>query len=451
MKPTRRLVASAALLALAAATLSPAGAQLAETGDENPILSELNRSPDITILAQPTDPAVRKANAVVNGDVVTDTDVDQRLNLVLASNPTEIEEQERTRLRMQIMRNLIDEKLQLQESVDNDIVVTEGELDEAFARVAQNVEMTPQQFSSYLEQQGTSQMSIKQQIRAEMAWGRLLRRTVQPFVNVGDDEVETMIDRMEESKGEDEFRVAELVLFTTPGTAPQVMEQAGQIFDQLRQGASFGAYARQYSQSSTATLGGELGWVQLEQLPQELQPVVQQLAEGQITRPIQIPGAVVILALVDKRQILTADEDDAVLSLKQLTIPLPKVTSQGEMDAFVQRLQADVQNMGGCGGVSTVASTYDAEVTENDSVRLGDLPPALRDVMVQMQVGQTTPPFGSDETAIRMLTLCGREEPQMAQAPNFNNMYQQLQESRVNMLARRYLRDLRRNAIIDYR
>lgn len=451
MKSTRRLTASAAIITLATAALFPAGAQLAQRGDDNPILSELNRNPDITILAEPTDPAVRKATAVVNGDVVTDTDVDQRLNLVLASNPTELDDEQRTRLRMQIMRNLIDEKLQLQESADNDIVVTDGELEEAFARIAENFQMTPEQFAAYLEERDTSQMSIKQQIRAEMAWGRLLRRTVQPFVNVGDEEVESMIERMEESKGEDEYRVAELVLFTTPGTAPQVMEQAEQIFDQLRQGASFAAFARQYSQSSTATLGGELGWVQSEQLPEELRPVVQQLSEGQITRPIQIPGAVVILALVDKRQILTADEDDAILSLKQLTVPLPDVSTQPEMNAFMAQLQASVENMGGCGGVTSVAGTYDAEITENDSIRLGDLPPALKNVLSQMQVGQSTPPFGADGEAIRLLTLCGREQPQAVQQPNFGNMYQQLEESRTNMLARRYLRDLRRNAIIDYR
>ncbi|MBZ6378556.1 peptidylprolyl isomerase [Pacificimonas flava] len=445
---TLRLAASAAILSLATATI-PAGAQNMDAA--NPILEELNRNPDITILAEPTDPAVRKATAVVNGDVVTDTDVDQRLNLVLASNPTPVEAEERRRLRMQVMSNLIDEKLQIQESNENDVFISDEELDGAFARVARNFEMTPEQFAVYLRERDTSEMSIKQQIRAELAWGRLIRRQVQPFVNVGDDEVEAMIRRMEAAKGTDEYRIAELVLFTTPNTAQQVLQRANQIVEQLRQGASFPAYARQYSESSTATVGGELGWVQLEQLPEELQPVVEQLNEGQITQPIQIPGAVVLLALVDKRQILTADEDDTVLSLKQMTVPVPDVETQAALDAFVQRLGGSISSMGGCGGVEGVAAEYDAEVTVNDQVRLGDLPPQLKSLLQQMQVGQSTPPFGTGEEELRLLTLCGREQPQMAQAPNFNSMYQQLEQSRVSSRAQRYLRDLRRNAIIDYR
>ena len=108
-------------------------------------------------------------------------------------------------------------------------------------------------------------------------------------------------------------------------------------------------------------------------------------------------------------------------------------------------------SMGGCGGVEGVAAEYDAEVTVNDQVRLGDLPPQLKSLLQQMQVGQSTPPFGTGEEELRLLTLCGREQPQMAQAPNFNSMYQQLEQSRVSSRAQRYLRDLRRNAIIDYR
>ena len=445
---TLRYLAGAALSAALLAAPVPLAAQ---TDDSSPILSDLKTNPDIEVLAQPGDPAVRKANAIVNGDVVTDTDVDQRLNLVLASNPARVSDEERLRLRMQVMRNLIDEKLQIQESGENDIAITPAEIEQAYERVAANFEMEADQFGEFLKTRGTSEMSIKQQIHAELAWSRLLRRQVEPFVNVGDDEVENMIARLEAAKGTTEYRVGELVFFTSPSTAPQVMQEAERIAQQLRQGASFVAYARQYSQSSTATLGGDLGYVQLEQLPSELQPVIEQLGEGQITRPIQIPGAVVILALIDKRQILTVDEDDAVLSLKQLTLDMPENATQESVDAFVAQLQNRLGAMGGCGGVERLAGELGAEVTVNDQLRLGDLPPQMKAIMSQMQVGQSTPPFGSPEEGIKVLTLCGREQPREAGAPNFSNMYAELERSRVNMRARRYLRDLRRDAIIDYR
>ncbi|MEM8826555.1 MAG: peptidylprolyl isomerase [Pseudomonadota bacterium] len=435
--------------ALAVATAATSTA--AQDASTMSILEDLQASTDITVLAKPSDPTVRKANAVVNGDVVTDTDVDQRLNLVLAANGNTIEEEERSRLRLQIMRNLIDEKLQIQESAENDIFITDDEVDNAYQRVAGNFNMEPTAFAAFLKERGTSRVAIRQQIHAELAWQRLLRRRVQPLVNVGDDEVESLMARMEASKGEDEFRIGELVLFTTPETAAQTMTQAEQIVGQLRQGASFVAYSRQYSQSSTATLGGDLGWVRLEQLPPELQPIVAQLPEGQMTNPVQIPGAIVILALIDKRQVLTANEDDAVLSLKQMNVVIPAGTGQAQAETLVANIRGGVETMRGCGDVETVASRLGAEVTVNDNVRLGDLPPQLKPIIGALQIGQSTPPFGSMEDGIKVLTMCGREDPQTASAPNFDNMFAELEERRVNMMARRYLRDLRRDAIIDYR
>ncbi len=434
-----------------AAFLVGSAASAQTSGSGTPILDELNSTPDITILGSASDPNVRKANAVVNGEVVTDTDIDQRLNLVLAANPTDVEEQEKLRLKMQVVRNLIDEKLQIQESAENDIIISDAELADAYARVAGNFKMNPEQFKTYLRERGTSEMAIQQQIHAELAWQRLLRRRVEPFVNVGDDEVETIIARMEASKGTDEYRIGELVFYTTPATAATVMQDAQQIVDQLKKGASFVAYARQYSQSSTATVGGDLGWVQLEQLSPELQPVISQLPEGQITAPIQLPGKIVILALIDKRQILTASQDDAILSLKQLSVPVAESTSEAQAQDLVARLQTSVSAMGGCGGVEKVAEEYGGSVTVNDQVRLGDLPPQLKSLMGQLQTGQSTPPFGSLDDGIKVLTMCGREELQNARAPDFDNMYAQIEQQRVNMMARRYLRDLRRDAIIDYR
>ncbi|MGB7404222.1 MAG: peptidylprolyl isomerase [Pacificimonas sp.] len=437
-----------ALGALAALT---SGATAQETRMANvPILSDLDPA-QISQLIENSDPTVRKANAIVNGVVVTDTDIDQRLNLVLASNPNRVEDDERLRLKMQVMRNLIDEKLQIQASFENDIVISPQEIDNAYARVAQNFNLTPDRFADYLKERNTSERAIKQQIHAELAWSRLLRRTVEPFVNVGDDEVENLIARLEAAKGTDEYRIAEMVFFTTPETAPQVMQEANNIVGQLREGASFVAYARQYSQSSTATIGGDLGWVRLEQLPAELRPIVENLPQGQITSPVQVPGAIAVLALVDKRQVLTADEGDTILSLKQMTVPIDQSLDQSSAETFVAGLQTRVQSMGGCGGVEAVAAEYGGEVTTNDQLRLGDLPDQMQQIMGQMQTGQSTPPFGSMEDGIKVLTLCGREDRQIAAAPDFDNMYAQLEEQRVNMMARRYLRDLRRDAIIDYR
>ena len=410
-----------------------------------------NDLPEMVVLGD-VDPTLRKAQAIVNGDVITDTDIDQRLGLVLAANGGRVADEEKQRLRLQIIRNLIDEKLQLQEAAENDIRINEAEVTRSFERIAQNFKRTPAQFETYLKGNGSSSNSLKSQIRAEMAWSRVLRRKVEPMVNVGDDEVQQVIDKLNAAKGKDEYHVGEIFLSATPETLDAVMQDASRIVGQVRGGASFVAYARQFSEASSAGLGGDLGWVRGEQLNSAVTAAVAALQPGQVTDAIPVTGGVAIMALIEKRQVLAADPLMAQLSLKQLTIPLKADTTEAQARAKVQEIGTLSQNMGGCGGVEALAQKVGGEVAVNDAVRMKDLPAPLQAILARMSIGEATPAFGSAEEGLRVLVLCGRDDSAVqAKAPNFEEIYAQMNDERVNMRARRYLRDLRRDAIVDYR
>jgi peptidyl-prolyl cis-trans isomerase SurA len=398
------------------------------------------------------DPNIRKATAIVNGDIITDTDIEQRLNLVLIANSNKADGEERDRLRLQVMRNLIDEKLQIQEAASNQVKITEAEVDQAYGRVAQNFRQNTKAFEDFLRAGGSSPQSIKQQIKGELAWSRLLRKRVEPGISVGDDEVQGVIKRLESSKGKDEYRVGEIFLSATPEAQEQVLADARRIVEQVRGGASFVAYARQFSEASTAAVGGDLGWVRAEQLSPALQGVVPNLARGAVSDPVMVPGGVAVIALVEKRQVLAGDPLDAQLALKQISIPLKAGTSEADARAMVVAVQGKTQGMGGCGRAEDVAKTVGGTVTSNDQLKIRDLPAPLQEIMKSLPVGGATPPFGSQAEGLRVLVLCGRDDaPAQAKMPSFDEVYGQMNEERVNSAARRYLRDLRRDAIVDYR
>ena len=406
---------------------------------------------EIRVLGQVSDPSVRKATAMVNGEVITDTDIEHRLNLVLMANKgVDIPDEERARLRLQILRNLIDEKLQIQEAKSNDISISDAEIDQAFARVAGNFRMKPPQLEVQLTNSGTSAASLKQQIRAEIYWSRLLRRKVEPFVNVGDDEVQAIIAKLEASKGQNEYHVGEIFLSATPETSPQIMEGARRIAEQVRKGASFRAYARQFSEASTAGLGGDLDWVRPEQLSPQMQNAILSLKKGEVSEPIQVPGGVLLVTLFEQRKVLAASPSDAILSLKQISLKLKPGTTPAQGKAEVARLQKITSGMGGCGRAEQIAQEIGGEVVARDQIVLGTLPEPLQPILEKLRVGEVTPPFGSLKEGLSVLVLCGRDEPE-SRGPNFDQIYEQLNGQRVEMMAQRYLRDLRRDAIIDYR
>ncbi len=433
-----------AAVALSAALLSAVAA--AQSGASS---SGLNIPSDVQFVGQ-RDPNVRKATAIVNGEVITESDIDHRLALILASSQVALPPEEVQRVRAQVLRNLIDETLQVQAAGLEEITIEDREIEQYFARVAQNFNQTPESFATYLQSVGSSPRSLKRQIRGELSWQRLQRRRIEPFVTVGDEEVQAVIDRLNASRGTAEYRVAEIFLSATPEVAAEARANAARIVQQIRAGASFQAYARQYSEASTAAVGGDLGWVRAEQLPAELAGLVTEMPVGAISDAIEVPGGFSIVMLADSRQILTADPRDAVLSLMQLSLAMPAGTNENAAQARARALGEATQSMGGCGRAAEVAQAQGAELISNDQVRVRELPPQLQQMLLALNIGQATPPFGTAER-VNVLVLCGRDDPEQGSGPNFDQVYAQMNEERVNRRSQRFLRDLRRDAVIDYR
>lgn len=406
---------------------------------------------NVSVLGK-NDPNKRTATAVVNGHVLTGTDIDQRLALLIAANkgqqPTPEEMQ---RLRAQILRNLIDETLQIQEARAQKIEIDKAAVDASYARVAaQNFGQDIARMDAYLKSVGSSAASLKRQIEGELAWQRLLRRNVQPFVNVSNEEVNDLIQRLEAARGTEEYRLGEIYLAATPENRAQVEANARKIVEQIKAGGSFVAYARQFSEASTAAVGGDLGWVRLETLPAEMAEVARQMQTSQLVGPFAIPGGYEILLLIDKRQVLSADPRDATLSLKQISIAFPAGTQQSEATARVKAFAEGVKTIKGCGDAEAGAARLGAQVVENDQIKLRALPEQLQQMMANLQIGQTTVPFGSVEEGVRVLMLCGRDDPQSDTKPSFQQVMAQIEDERVGKRAQRYLRDLRNDAYIEY-
>jgi peptidyl-prolyl cis-trans isomerase SurA len=445
MKLITRLSLAAVLVS--ATTLTPL---IAQTNPDN-VAPESNLDiPEGQQLFGKNDPNVRRATAQVNGEIITGTDIDHRLALIVAANDNKLPPEELARFRAQILTNLIDETLQIQEAAANEIEVTDAEVNQYFDRVAQqNFNRPANEVEKYLVSIGASVATLKRQIKGELSWSRLLSRNVRPSANVSDDEVNAIIERIKATKGTTEYRLGEIYLAATPETLPSVQENARKIIDQLRQGGNFVAYARQFSEASTASVGGDLGWLSLAQLPTSLATAAAGMNSNEI-QAVASPGGISILLLIDKRQVATSDPRDSVLSLKQIAITFPKGTTEAQVAPLVKRFSEETQQISGCGAADEMARKLGADVVNRDGIKIRELPAPLQQVMLDLQVGQSTPPYGSLEDGVRVFVLCGRDAPQEAASESFDEIMSRLEEERVNKRARIYLRDLRRDAVIEY-
>ena len=436
------------LIAVAAASAAPVLAQT--VGDDETPTTSLNIPGNVQIYGDGK-AHVYRPSATVNGEIITATDIEQRMALIrIANSDMVLPPEEEQRLRQQVFSNLIDEKLQIQEARAADISIDENLINEQFARLATRFRQTPEEFTKYLATKGSSAAAVKQQIRGEFAWDRLLQRNIQSTTNVSTEEVNIIIDQMEKAKGQDEFHLGEIYLSATPENAAQVAENAQKIVQALQAGGSFAAYARQFSEASTAVVGGDLGWVRAGQLPESMAEAAAQMAPGQLVGPIEVPGGMSIMLMIDRRQVLTADPRDAMLSLKQISLDFPAGTTEARATELAGQFAEATRGIAGCGAADDVARSLGASVVARDNIEMRALPAPLQSTLVNLQIGQTTQVFGSPTEGVSVLVLCGRDMPPSASAPDAQQIEQRLLDEKVNKRAQRYLRDLRRDAVIEY-
>jgi peptidyl-prolyl cis-trans isomerase SurA len=445
MRSIRQFFLGSAAVTLCA--LAPAHSQ---TVKDDTLQEAALEIPGGKLLYKANDPNVRRATAVVNGEIITGTDIDQRIMLLTQGDMSAVPADQREQLRIEILGQLIDETLRIQEAEANEISVANSEVEEYIGRVAQQTfKRSIPDTEKYLTEIGSSIASLRKQVKAELSWNRVLGRNVTPFINVSDDEVKARIEQTEANKGKIEYRIGEIFLRADDSNREQVYETARKLLEQLRQGAPFPDMARQFSEATTAAQGGDLGFVKLNVLPQSMATAVLEMNQNEIV-VVPVPGGVSLMLLIDKRQIGMSDPRDATLELKQIAVDFPKGTTEAQAGPLVKRFAEETQKINGCGAADAIAQSLGAVVVNRDGIRIGDLPGPLQQVMLGMNIGQSTPPYGSLEDGVRVFVLCGRNAPKEVEQKSADQIQTEIEDERVERRAQLYMRSIRRDAIIDY-
>ena len=241
--------------------------------------------------------------AVVNDDIISVLDLAMRVQLAVVAAGVEDTQEIRRRLTPQVLRNLIDERLQMQEAKRLDIAVTDIQVAGALEQIAQQNSMTEGQFLTMLRNRGIIPTTLIDQIRAQIAWQAIIQRRLRPNVVITPEEVEEVASRLTARRGAVERRVAEIFIpIESTAREAEAQANADRLSEELRQGANFAGLARQFSQSGTASLGGDLGWVRDGELEEELNSVLAQMGPGEVSVPIRTVSGYHILFLRDMRK-----------------------------------------------------------------------------------------------------------------------------------------------------
>lgn len=272
------------------------------------------------VAAQAAKPEILlRIEALVNDEVISAFDLQQRMGLVVAATGGVRDQEELMRMREQVLNSMVDEKLQIQEAATFELVVEDADLEDAYQRVATNFNQTPQGFEAFLAQFGSSKRSLLGQLRAEFVWQELVRGRLGSQVSISDEDVEQTIADMEANKGKFEYRLSEIYMIVdVPSRDDFVRQRAQRLVKQLRDGAVFASVARQFSESATAARGGDLGWMSESQMTASIGTAVAKMDLLSISDPIRSAGGYYIVQMRDRRKILSVDALDKELEIYQI-------------------------------------------------------------------------------------------------------------------------------------
>jgi peptidyl-prolyl cis-trans isomerase SurA len=385
--------------------------------------------------------------AVVNDEVISVYDVNERIRLIMFSAGIPDTPESRRQLGPQVVRSLIDEKLEMQEAKRLNISVDQADYENALARLEQQNHLPPGKLPEYLAQNGINMSTLQDQIRTGLAWARVVRRRAGNFATVTPDEVTEELARVTENMNKPSNLLAEIFLAVdAPEEEATVRANIERLRDQLHAGAGFIALARQFSQSASAQQGGDLGWVPEGQLDPEIDAAVARLHPGELSEPIRTTGGYYLILLRDHRAAPAAG--DVRVRVTRLLLPMTSAAAERSTVDAARRIAQSARN---CEDFARIAKqTNPAAVLATGEAGLNDMAPDLRHVVSGLSVGQASAPLPAPG-GVQMLMVCERHEGEGAKPPSREEVEHMLQGEKLEQFARRLLRDLRQNAFVDIR
>ena len=245
--------------------------------------------------------------AVVNNEAISIPDLVARIDVAIVASRLQASEDLRRQLAPQVLRALIDERLKVQEAERLGVTVSEAEMANARRNVEQRNGIAPGGLDAFLRGQGLSVGTVDDQLRAEILWSKLVRGRLGAAVSVGEGEIDEALAQLEANRGRPEYRAAEIFLAVESSEQESAVRAAAESLYEAAdpRGANFEQIASQFSQSATAAVGGDIGWVLEGELPSEIEAVLARLEPGSIAPPVRTFDGYTIVALIDRRTVLS--------------------------------------------------------------------------------------------------------------------------------------------------
>lgn len=395
---------------------------------------------------------VLRIRAIVNDEVISFYDLFQRVRLLIMTSSIPDSSDTRQRLAPQVLRAMIDEKLRLQEAARLNIRVAPSRVDRQIKLLEKRNKLPEGSITELLDQADIEPAVLREKLRGEIAWQNIVRRRLMRQVNISSEEIEEELRRLKSIQHLPQYKVSEIFLsIDDPDQEDRVLDVARRLLAQLDDGANFGLIAREFSQSSSAALGGNLGTISKGQLDPKLEAALDALSRGELAGPLRTLSGIHILKLHERIPPIGRNDDGHAKALvSQLLLPLSptaevvEIKSQEDIAAQIRETATSCEHLN-----ESSRAMNSPQSGSLGKIDVGDLPPTISNIVKNLPANKVSPSIRVAE-GLLLLMVC-KWDKSSPNLPPKKEIRARLGDRQLNLLMQRYMRDLRRTAFIDLR
>ncbi len=386
--------------------------------------------------------------AVVNDDIITQYDVENRVRFVMATGGAPASAESAKQLYPEILQTLINEQLQLQEAARYNIDVTSEEISNAIAGIEKERGREEGALVEFLASSNIPYDTLKRQIESQIAWSKLLQRNVVSDISISKAEMR----RMEETEAKRMSRVKEVklasVIIPIGAQAEQSQKLADTILKDIKAGQPLNAVAAKYNLPAQAFVSP--AWLPYNQVAPQMQQIIDEMeGDSGVSEVVRTPNGLQIIMLQGKR--VSDYSTDAEMLFKDITLNLSEKADKQEVDLLMSIARNVRKNPGQCSS-ETIAGAESLEgmdfTVDFTRLQLSSLSPQIKPMVRNLSVGEISEPFATP-VGIKLLKLCERVDKPSENNQDAKRIKMALKEEKFKTKAVKYLRDLRSKAFID--
>ncbi|HEX7682783.1 MAG TPA: peptidylprolyl isomerase [Trinickia sp.] len=402
--------------------------------------------------------------AIVNNDVITVRELDDRVGLIarrLQQQHAPVPPQDQ--LRAQVLNQMVLERIQLEKAKEDGIVVDDAAVEKTLQRLAAANNMSLDVYRSRIEAEGVPWSVFTRDARNELTLSKLREKEVDSKVTVSDAEVANYIasQRGPGARAQQDLRI-EHILVKVPEGAPQADVDAAQkkaeaILQQAKGGAKFESLAKDNSQAADAKSGGDLGFQPPGNLPAAFVTAASQLRPGEVSpNVIRTGDGFEVMRLVDRRTGVGGSAADAPKLVQTHVRHILLRVGEGQPEGAARQKLREIRSQIEAGGdFAKFASTYSQDGSASQGGDLGwispgETVPEFERAMNNLKDGEISEPVRT-EYGYHLIQVLGRREAEGSVQKQMDLARQAIGQRKAEQAYSDWLRELRDSAYVQYK